>query len=256
MNAPVISRKPLPEAAQAHLKDSFIPTTTIGSKWETPLPSGQQTKDAIRVTAPREVPAPDDKSPHHGRRYGLTCGIITGIKTSTFASTLSRHFNNFLPAHKRYFNNHINRRTLLIMIGITFTLLALIIGLAAGLTIPSDNSAVSSADVSDFQGQLTFYNPAMGACGHVHGDNDLVMAISHGRFDEVNPSNPNNNPLCGRKIRAHRVDERTGKDASVIVTIVDKCMGCAYDDIDVSPSAFDKLADKAKGRVNVEWSWA
>lgn len=32
--------------------------------------------------------------------------------------------------------------------------------------------------------------------------------------------------------------------------------GCAYDDIDVSPSAFDKLADKAKGRVNVEWSWA
>ncbi|KAI4624329.1 uncharacterized protein J4E87_005830 [Alternaria ethzedia] len=106
------------------------------------------------------------------------------------------------------------------------------------------------------QGQMTFYNPGLGACGHTHGDNDAVMAVSHGRWDEVKTPNPNDNPLCGKQIRAHRVDERTGKDASVLVTIVDKCMGCAYDDIDVSPSAFDKLADKAKGRVNVEWSWA
>ncbi|KAI4662185.1 uncharacterized protein J4E79_004472 [Alternaria viburni] len=145
------------------------------------------------------------------------------------------------------------------MIGITFaSLLALIIGLAAGLTIPSDNNAGSSTGESPEQkeGQLTFYHPAMGACGHVHGDNDAVMAVSHGRFDEVNTPNPNNNPLCGRKIRAHRVDERTGKDASIVVTIVDKCAACAYDDIDVSPSAFDKLADKAKGRVNVAWDWA
>lgn len=138
MNAPVISRKPLPEAAQAHLKASPIDTTTIGSKLEAPLPSDQRTKDTIRVTAPREVLSPGDKSIHNGRRYGLTCGIFTGIRTSPFASTLSRHYNNFLPPHKRYFNNHINRRTLLIMIGITFvSLLALIIGLAAGLVIPS-----------------------------------------------------------------------------------------------------------------------
>ncbi|KAI4955367.1 hypothetical protein J4E91_001227 [Alternaria rosae] len=142
------------------------------------------------------------------------------------------------------------------MIGITFvSLLALIIGLAAGLVIPSDNNAVSPAVGPLVQGQLTFYNPAMGACGHVNGDNDAVMAVSHGRWDEKGTPNPNNNPLCGRQIRAHRVDERTGKDASIVVTIVDKCMGCAYDDIDVSPAMFDKLADKGKGRVNVEWSW-
>jgi hypothetical protein len=139
MNAPVISRKPLPEPAQAHLKDSTDSTTTFGSKWEAPSPPGQQTKDTLMVTAPREVPAPDGKSPHNGRRHGLTCGIFTGIETSTCASTLSHRFNNFLPPHQRYFNNHINRRTLLIMIGITFvSVLALIIGLAVGLAVPSE----------------------------------------------------------------------------------------------------------------------
>jgi H+/Cl- antiporter ClcA len=90
------------------------------------------------TTLPREVPSPDDKPVYPRRRYGLGCGIFAGIKTSTFGSTLSRHFNNFLPPHQRYFNNYINRRTLLIMIGITFaSVLALIIGLAAGLSIGS-----------------------------------------------------------------------------------------------------------------------
>ncbi|KAI4691580.1 hypothetical protein J4E81_007106 [Alternaria sp. BMP 2799] len=143
------------------------------------------------------------------------------------------------------------------MIGITFvSLLALIIGLVAGLVIPSNNNAVSPAIGPLAQGQMTFFNPAVGACGKTHGDNDAVMAVSHGRWDEVKTPNPNNNPLCGKQIRAHRVDERTGKDASIVVTIVDKCDGCAYDDIDVSPAMFDKLADKAKGRVNVAWDWA
>lgn len=36
-------------------------------------------------------------------------------------------------------------------------------------------------------------------------------------------ANPNTNTLCGRKIRAHRVDERTGKEASIDVTVIDRC---------------------------------
>ena len=139
MNTPVIPRKPLPEPAQAYFNDSNHSTATFGSQWAAPSPPGQQTKDANTVTTrPREVPSPDDKPVYPRRRYGLGCGIFAGIKTSTFGSTLSRHFNNFLPPHQRYFNNYINRRTLLIMIGITFaSVLALIIGLAAGLSIGS-----------------------------------------------------------------------------------------------------------------------
>ena len=31
--------------------------------------------------------------------------------------------------------------------------------------------------------------------------------------------------------------------------------GCAPTDLDVSPGAFDQLADPAKGRVDVTWAW-
>ncbi|KAL1800519.1 hypothetical protein ACET3X_000861 [Alternaria dauci] len=259
MNPPVIPRKPLPVPAQAYFNESNKSTVTFGSQSVAPSPPGQQqTKDANRVTAlSHGAPSPDDKSVCTRRRPGLGCGVFAGISTSTFGSTLSHHFNNLLPPHQRYFNNHINRRTLLIMIGITFAaLLALVVGLAAGLSIRSDGNDLPSPEGAQATGDMTFYNPALGACGTNHGDNDAVMAISHIIWDEyqVGP-NPNTNPLCGRKIRAHRVDERTGQDASIVVSIVDRCGGCNRNDIDVSPAMFNKLADKAKGRVNVEWAW-
>jgi expansin (peptidoglycan-binding protein) len=33
-------------------------------------------------------------------------------------------------------------------------------------------------------------------------------------------------------------------------------MGCAANDLDVSPSVFDTLAEHAEGRVNVQWHWS
>lgn len=136
MNTPVIPRKPLPEPAQAYFNDANDSNATHGSQWAAPSPPGQQTKDANITAFPREVPAPDDEPIQTAKRHGLGFGIFAGIKTSAFGSTLYHHFNNLFPPHQRYFNNHINRRTLLIMIGITFaSLLALIIGLAAGLSI-------------------------------------------------------------------------------------------------------------------------
>jgi hypothetical protein len=141
MNTPVIPRKPLPEPAQAYFNGSITSTATFGSHWAAPSPPSQQTKDANITAFPREVPAPDNdnKPARSERRHRLGFGIFfTGIKTSTLGSTLAHHFNNFLPPHQRYFNNYIDRCTLLIMIGITFaSLLALVIGLAAGLSIGS-----------------------------------------------------------------------------------------------------------------------
>jgi hypothetical protein len=52
----------------------------------------------------------------------------------------------------------------------------------------------------------------------------MVAALPHSVFDAASVgSNPNMNPLCGRKVRAGRVDERTGQYSSVDVTIVDRC---------------------------------
>jgi len=62
-------------------------------------------------------------------------------------------------------------------------------------------------------------------------------------------SNPNLNPLCGKMIRVRR----DGK--SVDLKVVDRCVGCAARDLDVTEDTFAKLADVALGRVTMEWSW-
>jgi hypothetical protein len=131
-----------------------------------------------------------------------------------------------------------------------------------------------------YTGDLTYYDPGLGACGIDSGDNDAVAAVSHYTFDAVQKgSDPNQNPLCGKKIRATRVDERTGKSVSIDVTVIDRCespqglnehemenqsrtfadelsgTGCEPTDIDVSPAMFDKMADHALGRVTTTWAW-
>jgi len=40
---------------------------------------------------------------------------------------------------------------------------------------------------------------------------------------------------------------------SIIVKIVDRCEACAVDDIDLTPAAFEALADPGLGRTDVEW---
>ncbi|KAF1838291.1 hypothetical protein BDW02DRAFT_594751 [Decorospora gaudefroyi] len=142
------------------------------------------------------------------------------------------------------------------MIGITpVCLLALTIGFAAGLPHSSEGQDASLFNgAQSFTGDLTFYNPSVGACGLKNTDSDLVVSISKLRFDSQTPgSSPNLNPLCGQKIRAGRIDERTGQPATVEAMIVDRCVGYLVNDIDLSPAAYNVLADLALGRVTVHW---
>ncbi|KAJ7653627.1 hypothetical protein DFH06DRAFT_1204314 [Mycena polygramma] len=44
-------------------------------------------------------------------------------------------------------------------------------------------------------------------------------------------------------------------DVSIQVQIVDRCTGCAVDDIDLTPAAFAALADTALGRTSVTWKF-
>ena len=66
--------------------------------------------------------------------------------------------------------------------------------------------------------------------------------------------NPNDNPFCKRMIRATRNKEGVG-NVSIDVMVTDRCEGCAYWDLDFSPSAFEILADKDLGRVDVTWTF-
>lgn len=168
----------------------------------------------------------------------------------------SDRLDRMLPPHRRYFGR--SRRTLLIVVLVIFLcLLALIIGLAVGLTKGSKTQNLPLPNGAEtYTGDLTYYNPGLGACGIDSTDNDPVVAISHYTFDAAQTgSDPNQNPLCNRKIRATRVNEKTGKSVSIDVTVIDRCTGCQPTDIDVSPAMFNKMADPDLGRVKVTWAW-
>jgi hypothetical protein len=81
------------------------------------------------------------------------------------------------------------------------------------------------SDRQDFTGDLTYYDSTgLGACGQVLTDDDPIVAVSHYLYDAVAVgTNPNDNPLCGLKIRAERFDEQVNAMRSVDLTVADRC---------------------------------
>ncbi|KAG6894596.1 hypothetical protein C0993_011154 [Termitomyces sp. T159_Od127] len=102
-------------------------------------------------------------------------------------------------------------------------------------------------------GQGTFDSTGLGACGIVNHDSDHVVAVSRFLFDAFpgyNGINPSTNPVCGKQISV----SYQGK--SVIVTVADYCEGCALTDLDLSPAAFEILADLSVGHIDgITWHW-
>lgn len=93
---------------------------------------------------------------------------------------------------------------------------------------------------------MTYYTAGLGACGWTSdGDTDNIVALPHGMMG----TQSNGNPFCGRKIQI--TCESTGKTTTA--TVVDKCMGCEGDSIDLSNAAFLDLADLAVGRTTAKW---
>ncbi|KAH7098367.1 barwin-like endoglucanase [Auriculariales sp. MPI-PUGE-AT-0066] len=95
-------------------------------------------------------------------------------------------------------------------------------------------------------GEMTFYNTGMTACGVTKSDTELVAAVSQLFFDTYPGAtgNPNANPVCGQQ--ATITNPATGK--SVTVGIFDRCVSCAFGDIDITPAAFNQIADPNDGR--------
>lgn len=91
-----------------------------------------------------------------------------------------------------------------------------------------------------YTGDITFYDAGLGSCGWTtDGSSEYVVALSHLLIGEKS----NDNPYCGRMIEV----TRGGK--SVKAKVVDKCMGCAHDNVDLSRVAFNELAHEDEGRV-------
>ncbi|KAF1843591.1 uncharacterized protein K460DRAFT_316110 [Cucurbitaria berberidis CBS 394.84] len=228
MGAPEIPRKDIGEPSRAYIKEADSTNNTLDSGWDIPQ-EGQRKRRHAHL----------------------------GVGSSATGWALSDRFDRMLPPHRRYIGR--SRRTfLIIVLVILVCLLALIIGLAVGLSKGSNktqNLPLPNGSET-YTGDLTYYAPALGACGIESSDKDAIVAVSHFTFDAAQVGgNPNANPLCGRKIRAKRVHENTGQSVSIDVTVVDRCEGCQPTDLDVSPAMFKRLADEGKGRVKVTWAW-
>ncbi|KAJ3576100.1 hypothetical protein NP233_g653 [Leucocoprinus birnbaumii] len=90
-------------------------------------------------------------------------------------------------------------------------------------------------------GDATYFFPGLGACGLFNTNNDFIVAL--------NPTDYNGGAACGRNIRVNY------QGRSVTVTVRDLCPGCGPGGVDLSPAAFQQLADLSVGRIPVEWDF-
>jgi expansin (peptidoglycan-binding protein) len=91
----------------------------------------------------------------------------------------------------------------------------------------------------EYSGEATYYDAnGTGACGFAASSDFLVAAINAAQYSKDH---------CGKCVS---VD---GPRGTVVVRITDKCPGCGSGGLDLSQTAFAKIARLADGRVKITW---
>ncbi|CCO33864.1 hypothetical protein RSOLAG1IB_07295 [Rhizoctonia solani AG-1 IB] len=125
---------------------------------------------------------------------------------------------------------------------------------AIAAPVETNNSLVARGPYDVHNGWATYYNPSvgLGACGWANGDGELVAAVGTALYqDTMIDGNPNHNPICGKTATV------TYAGKSIQVKVVDRCYACGYNDIDLSPAAFQQFAALAVGKLQgVSWRFA
>ncbi|KAE9378008.1 hypothetical protein N431DRAFT_435171 [Stipitochalara longipes BDJ] len=110
----------------------------------------------------------------------------------------------------------------------------------------SGSSTGTCSPGSPCQGDITYYEAGLGACGlTTNGTIERVIALPHVLMGTLS----NTNPYCGKTVTIKCT--ATGKTTTA--TVVDKCMGCENYAIDLSNAAFEELDDLAIGRTTATW---
>ncbi|KAI4520853.1 hypothetical protein K525DRAFT_202686, partial [Schizophyllum commune Loenen D] len=93
----------------------------------------------------------------------------------------------------------------------------------------------------------TYYTPNnnYGACGKRIKNSEHAVALSSDKSYAGGAH-------CGKKITAHLFSDNGKK---VVATVRDLCQGCAANSLDLTPSAFKKLAKLGKGNIAVNWNF-
>jgi hypothetical protein len=127
---------------------------------------------------------------------------------------------------------------------------------APAATTSSSSSGASSglaASGTEYSGDLTWYDVGLGACGLTSTSDEAIVAISQEIFDSADykTANPNLNPLCGKFVTIKGKNGQTYQ-----AKVVDRCVGCAEADLDLSQDFFNTVTSHGDGRVSgMSWSW-
>lgn len=123
-------------------------------------------------------------------------------------------------------------------------------------TTPSTTSESTSAptsnsifDSSVHNGVATFYSVGADNCGTSSTDNDFVCAISQQMYNTV-ANSESISEYCGHMINL------TYNGKTIQVKVVDSCASCDANHLDLSPAAFNSLADPSLGVIDIQWTWA
>jgi expansin (peptidoglycan-binding protein) len=103
---------------------------------------------------------------------------------------------------------------------------------------------VSCSAEEQRSGQATFYTFADGSgnCSFDESPDDLMIGA-------MNAADYAASAACGA---CAALD---GPNGSVTVRIVDQCPDCPKGNIDLSPEAFDHIAERSQGRVSITWKY-
>jgi expansin (peptidoglycan-binding protein) len=122
---------------------------------------------------------------------------------------------------------------------------------AGGMTPGSGGGTTSAGGSSDGgeifgetrSGEATYYDATgEGACTFDASPDDLMVAA-------LNSPDWSGSAWCGACAQV------SGPKGQVVVRIVDLCPECNTGDLDLSPQAFDQIAEREQGRVAVAWTY-
>lgn len=232
-------------------------------EWESSRKRSSLT-DWLRSSKPLGAAGGASKEPpikESSREPSIDLGTSTNVEAGVAPTTGKSSFiDAYFPPDKRYLGLSRNYFLLFVLTpALLIILIALAVGLGVGLSDRNrgQNLPFPSSDKGPWEGDITYYEPGIGACGKVSKSNEMIVAVSHKLWDaQQEGSNPNTNSLCGKKVRVRRdfVEEGKGPQ-SVDLTVVDRCTGCEPTDLDMSITAFKKLAREVDGRVLATWTW-
>jgi expansin (peptidoglycan-binding protein) len=109
---------------------------------------------------------------------------------------------------------------------------------AATTPTPPAETAPAPGGVEE-SGEATYYDAnGTGACGFKPSNDFFVAAMNDEQYQKAD---------CGKCVAV------TGPKGTTVVRIVDKCPGCERGDLDLSMTAFSKIASLSDGRIKIKW---